>query len=174
MKLTICQLHTESGFRLATGFPFPMCSSRMVGTCSSLTWVYHVPSGYTTTVGPCSQGPRHAELVTNTSPGWTPRSIIPILNAISIPADPEAPQEGLGWPGGREFVHTRMWYLGFGIAAPFLVVRGRRNERVAGRSHPDKDTSVRILVQRGRKDRHISRQASGSFQCLTPFMTHSR
>jgi len=30
-------------------------------------------------------------------------------------AAPALPQEGLGWPGGREFVQTTMWCFGFGM-----------------------------------------------------------
>jgi hypothetical protein len=46
--------------------------------------------------------------LTNTSPGGTDRCISPILKAISSCAAPADPQEGFGWPGGRELVQTRI------------------------------------------------------------------
>src|SRR5947209_15855936 len=48
------------------------------------------------------------------------RSITPKLNWFRTPMAPFSPQEPLGWPGGRVFLHTRMWYLGFGMIAPFV------------------------------------------------------
>src|SRR5947208_7618504 len=47
------------------------------------------------------------------------RSITPKLNWFRTPMAPFSPQDPLGWPGGRVFLHTRMWYLGFGMMAPF-------------------------------------------------------
>src|SRR6476660_2581163 len=46
--------HTEFGLSRSTGVPFAMCSSRIADTSASFTCAYHVASGYTTTVGPCS------------------------------------------------------------------------------------------------------------------------
>src|SRR5262249_19642157 len=100
--------HTASGFNLATGVPFATCSSRIAATSASVTLEYQVLSGYTTTVGPCSQGPRQPVALTNTWPGGTDRCISPILKAISSCAAPADPQDGLGWPGGRELVQTRI------------------------------------------------------------------
>src|SRR2546427_9279901 len=51
------------------------------------------------------------------------RSITPKLNWLRTPMAPFSPQEPLGWPGGRVFLHTRMWYLGFGMMAPFVGAR---------------------------------------------------
>src|SRR5262245_34220119 len=44
-----------------------------------------------------------------------------MLKAMRREAAPALPQEGFGWPGGRAFVHTTMWYLGFGIDSPLMV-----------------------------------------------------
>jgi len=95
-----------SGLSRSTGLPLPMCSSKIAGTSASFTCVYQVPVGYTTIVGPCSHGPKQLELVIRTWPGWILRSINPMLSAIRMPGDPAAPQDGLGCPGGREFVQT--------------------------------------------------------------------
>src|SRR2546422_3323303 len=75
-----------------------------------------------TTVGPNWQGPRQSVGVTMTRPSRL-RSITPKLNWFRTPMAPFSPQEPLGWPGGRVFLHTRMWYLGFGMMAPFVGSR---------------------------------------------------
>src|SRR5207245_10220961 len=51
------------------------------------------------------------------------RSITPKLNWFRTPMAPFSPQEPLGWPGGRVFLHTRMRSLGFGMMAPFVGSR---------------------------------------------------
>src|SRR5437867_5386807 len=99
-----------------------MCSSRMTATSASVTLLYQTPSGYTTTVGPSWQGPRQSVGVTMTLPRRL-RSITPKLNWFRTPMAPFSPQEPLGWPGGRVFLHTRIWYLGFGMMAPFVGSR---------------------------------------------------
>src|SRR5262249_25054958 len=90
----------------STASPPTRCLSTISGTSSAVTPAYHVPSGYTHTIGPAKHGPMHPVVVTLTSPHSGSFAPSPSIRRLYTSFPPRAPHDGLDI-GGRCITHTK-------------------------------------------------------------------